>query len=60
MSAAWLDEAVVALILLAATAYLARKAMRRVSTAFGRGAAGTNSCGTDCGCGVDAGARSDP
>ena len=44
----------VAVILLAASAYLARRVVRRVASAFGRGAS-SGACGTDCACGNDFG-----
>ena len=50
MSGAWLDRAGVAVIVLAAAAYLARRAMRRVALAFGREPAGAGACGPGCGC----------
>ena len=48
MSGGWVDRAAVAVILLAATAYLARRAARRVASAFDRRASGA--CGAECGC----------
>ena len=49
MTAAWVDRLSVAAILLVAFVYLARRVAQRVSTAFGKNAAGT--CGPECGCG---------
>lgn len=54
MSAMWIDRISVAVILLAATAYLTRRVVRRVASAFGRGAS-SGACGTDCACGNDIG-----
>jgi hypothetical protein len=48
----WIDRMSVAVILLAASAYLTRRVVRRVASAFGRGAS-SGACGTDCGCGND-------
>lgn len=50
MSAVWFDRAGVALIVAAASAYLLRRLARRASVAFGRGAAGSDPCATECGC----------
>ena len=47
MSVMWIDRMSVAVILLAASAYLARRVVRRVKSAFARGA--TNACGAECG-----------
>ena len=54
MSAMWIDRMSVAVILLAASAYLARRVVRRVKSAFGRRAS-SGACGTDCACGNDFG-----
>ena len=43
----------VAVILLAASAYLTRRVVRRVASAFGRGATNTGACGAECGCETD-------
>lgn len=54
MSAMWIDRMSVAVILLAASAYLTRRVVRRVASAFDRGAS-SDACGTDCACGNDFG-----
>lgn len=53
MSAMWIDRISVAVILLAASAYLARSVVRRVASAFGHGATNTGACGVECGCETD-------
>jgi len=49
----WIDRISVAVILLAASAYLTRMVVRRVASAFGRGATNTGACGAECGCETD-------
>lgn len=49
----WIDRMSVVVILLAASAYLARRVVRRVASAFDRATTTAGACGAECGCETD-------
>jgi hypothetical protein len=57
VSAIWVDRVGVAVILLAASVFLARRIVHRLAIVFGPSPRTSDVCGTECGCGDGGGAN---